>query len=403
MHCTDDLTHLVNVRLLPRPIPIKGIGDKPCFLTHVGDLMWMPAGMRQTFYGAGFGAKLIALNYMCVAGRTLYYNDPKQHSMVIIVDGRHFVTCRQSSNNLLPFPAVGRGTFFPFPSVAPSVPAASFCLGPGAFAAAPVAFAAAPAPLAIRHWTKEQLQRCGLVETLLDIYCRPADDVLATSLTVGALGVVSTMLTPTDVHLNRLLRGPDPNRLLGRVRDPPAGPSRSLPSRLPCFSLVIDQHKSKFPDIFGNTFTLHIACEFSGAFWVEPSKSGSAINIKVALLKFIHIQCNAYGHRVHTIHADADSVFNAMVGPFGAIGVQVLLAPPGHHALRVERYTQTFNERRRMLEASLLFKVPEEMGLSAFLDKHVASSMRNLVNVVSSPSTPAEIVTRVRNPISPIA
>jgi hypothetical protein len=74
------------------------------------------------------------------------------------------------------------------------------------------------------------------------------------------------------------------------------------------------------------------------------------------------------------------------------------LAPPGHHAKRIERYTQTFNERRRMLESSLLFKIPEEFGLSVFTDMHVASSMRSLINTVSQPNTPDEIISRERNP-----
>ena len=209
-------------------------------------------------------------------------------------------------------------------------------------------------------------------------------------------------MTPTDVHLNRALRGPDWNRIQGRLRSPPAGPSRSLPAPTPCFALVIDQHHSKFPDIFGNTCTIHIACENSGAFWVESAKSGKAVHLYDAMLRFIHAECNAYGHRVHSLHADADSVFNKLVAPFGAIGILVSLAPPGHHAVRVERHTQTFHERRRMLEASLSFTIPEKFGLATFMDKHVAYSMRNLVNSSGGYlNTPDEIVKRMRNPISP--
>ena len=122
LHCTDVLSHLENARPLPSPVPIKGIGDRPCLLTHVGDLPWMPRGMRQCFYGSHFGAKLISLNYMCLGARTQYYNVPERHSMVLLVDGAHFATCRISSNNLLPFPPTGRGPFYPYPgpSSAPS-------------------------------------------------------------------------------------------------------------------------------------------------------------------------------------------------------------------------------------------------------------------------------------------
>jgi hypothetical protein len=161
---------------------------------------------------------------------------------------------------------------------------------------------------------------------------------------------------------------------------------------------VVDQHTLKFPDIFGNTCKLHIVDEFSGAFWVIVAKSGSGKHFHEALLKFIHTTGDAYGHRVRIIHADADSVFNTLVANFGSVTIKVQLAPPGHHAKRVERYTQTFNERRRMLESSLVFKIPEEFGLSVFMDMHVASSMRALINTISQPNTPDEIIFRERNP-----
>ena len=55
-----------------------------------------------------------------------------------------------------------------------------------------------------------------------------------------------------------------------------------------------------------------------------------------------------------------------------------------------------------MLESSLLFKVPEELGLSVFTDMHVAASIRSLVNTVSQPNTPDEIIFRERNQLSNI-
>ncbi|MFO0005803.1 MAG: hypothetical protein ACK559_32225, partial [bacterium] len=54
------------------------------------------------------------------------------------------------------------------------------------------------------------------------------------------------------------------------------------------------------------------------------------------------------------------------------------------------------------LESSLPFKVPEEVGLSVFTDMHVAASMRSLVNNVSQPNTPDEIVFRERNQLNNI-
>ena len=383
MHLTDDLSHLTNVRCLSTPIPLSGINkSKIISLTHVGNLPWMPPGMQQCFFGPGLGARLISLNYMCSNKRTQYYNVPDAMSMVLLVDGCHFVTCRQTTNNLLPLPKSGPGPFFPFPTISN----------------APVAHSAIP--LAIRQYTKEQISRCDQVEELLDLFCRPSDECLALSIQYGSLGKLGVGLTPADVHRNRLLRGPDRFRIQGRIRDPPAVASQSQPAPSPCWTLVVDQHIMKFADIFGNTCKLYVVDEFSGAFWVIVAKSGSGRHLHESLMKFIHTTCNAYGHRVRTIHADADSVFNSLVAQFGSVTIKIQLAPPGHHAKRIERYTQTFNERRRMLEASLLFKIPEELGLSVFMDMCVASSMRSLINTVSQPNTPDEIIYRERSQIN---
>jgi len=389
MHCTDNLLHLINVRTLKTPIRIKGISkDGWVFFTHVGDLPWLPVGMQQCFYSKDLGARLVSLNYMCLSKRTLYYNVPEHHSLVILVDGQHFVTCRQSSNNLLPLPRKGRGVLYNLPCIQPmGLSAVTHDTSPQSLISS---------PLSIRTLTKEQLHRCDMVEALLDAYCRPSDECLANSIKFGALGNLGTDLSPSDVHLNRLLRGPDIYRAQGRIRDPPAVASTTQPAPSPCWVLVIDQHQLKFPDIFGNTFKIYIVDEFTDAFWIVASKSGTAKNLQDAVMKFIHNICNANGHRVRTLHADADSVFSGLSSHFGSLAIRVQLAPPGHHAKRIERYTQTFHERKRMLEASLAFRLPESLGLEIFLDLHVASSMRALVNTVSYPNTPDEIILRER-------
>jgi hypothetical protein len=379
MHCTDSLAHLAAPTALATPITITGINGTVVEFTHVGDLLWLPPGMRRCFYSPTLGARLISLAYMCRDRRTHFYNDPDHHAMVLVVDGAHFSTCTQSKNNLYPFPVEGRGVFYP-----PSVPHAL----------------AASSPFSLRNYTPEQLARCDKVETLLNVYCRPSDAALADTISYGGLGPHAAGLTADDVHLNRLLRGPDIYRAQSRVRDPPAVASTSLPAPSPCHTLVVDPHHLKHADIFGNTCKLNVVCEFTGAFWVLPAKSGTAPHLHVALERFIHSVCNASGHRVRYVHADAESVLKNLVAPLGKTGITVLLAPPGHHAKRVERYTQTFNERKRMLLAQLPHTTAPTLGLDVFLDMHVATSMRSLVNTTSHPNTPDELVTRQRTPVN---
>jgi hypothetical protein len=170
--------------------------------------------------------------------------------MVILVDGNHFILCTQTSNNLLPFPELGCGPLYPFLTVSFS----------------PVACSATP--FSLRQFTKEPLGRCDRVKELLDFFCRPSDESLSNSIQYGSLGKLRFGLTPTDVRLNRLLRGPDQFRIQGRICDPPALSSQSQQAPSPCWLLVVDQHTLEFPAIFGNTCKLHIVNEFSGAFWV---------------------------------------------------------------------------------------------------------------------------------------
>jgi hypothetical protein len=375
MNCTDNLAHLHNPQPLTRVISITGIGGARVTFTHVGDLLWLPSGLRRCFYSPDFGARLISLAYLCRDKRTHFYNSPEHSALVILVDQKHFATCSQSINNLYPFPSVGRGTFHP-PLTVDSFACAS--------------------SLALRNFTPEQLARCDAVEGLLEAYCRPSDESLAHTIAYGGLGPHADGLTPSDVHLNRLLRGPDVYRAQSRVRDPPSRPSTSVPAPHPCHTLVLDPHHLKHPDIFGNTCKIHIVCEYTGAFFVVTSKSGTAATLLVALASFVRTVCNSKGHRVQFMHADAESVLVNLAAPLGDMGITLLLAPPQHHAKRVERYTQTFDERKRMLTAQLKYLPAPQLGLGIFLDMHVAASMRALVNTVSHPNTPEELITRQR-------
>jgi hypothetical protein len=129
---------------------------------------------------------------------------------------------------------------------------------------------------------------------------------------------------------------------------------------------------------------------------VVMAKTGSGKDMYDAILKFIKIECNGNGHRVRVVHADADTVFRSLSAMFGSMVIKLQLAPPGHHAKLVERNTETFNERKRILGASLPFRIPPEFGLDCFQDLHVAYTMRNLVCSKSYPNTPAELVQRQR-------
>ena len=82
-----------------------------------------------------------------------------------------------------------------------------------------------------------------------------------------------------------------------------------------------------------------------------PSKTTKALFN--GILKIIQQRFNAHGHRVKTLHGDAERVNTALTPYLGIIGTKLIVSYPGHHAHRAERTTQTINRRARSLTASL--------------------------------------------------
>ena len=58
MHCTAFLSDLSNLAVLDSPVAISGIGDGTVTFTHVGDLLWLPAGLRTCYYSRDLGTRL---------------------------------------------------------------------------------------------------------------------------------------------------------------------------------------------------------------------------------------------------------------------------------------------------------------------------------------------------------
>ena len=129
-----------------------------------------------------------------------------------------------------------------------------------------------------------------------------------------------------------------------------------------------------------------------------PSKTTKALFN--GIVKIIQQRFNAHGHRVETLHGDAERV-NISLSPYlGTIGTNLKISYPGHHAHRAERTTQTIDARARSLEASLPYHLPPELTL--LLDQSVGETLNNSICKASDPLTPNEALSGFRPQRAPI-
>jgi hypothetical protein len=138
--------------------------------------------------------------------------------------------------------------------------------------------------------------------------------------------------------------------------------------------------------VLGYTHEIRVVSEKEGYFSVIPAKSGSCKDLFNAMYDYIATTYNAKGHRVEVAHADAEGVLKSMQANFGSIGIVLTLSPPGQHAQRVERYTQTLHQRSRSTLDSLCYVLPPEFLL--YLHIAVGAAMNLTPNDVSAPYTP---------------
>jgi hypothetical protein len=124
-------------------------------------------------------------------------------------------------------------------------------------------------------------------------------------------------------------------------------PSVTLPAQQPGETISFDPQKLPCPVLGGSTLINTMVDEATGHIDQPgvPSKSNSAVTNGIQ--KIIHVTYNANGHRVHTLHGDAERI-NTSLAPFlGSIGTLLKVSYPGQHAHRAERTTQTIDQRVR--------------------------------------------------------
>jgi len=422
LHCTGTLSRLSSPEVLAAPILLSGIGDSAVYLTHVGFDANMPLGHRNLYYGPRVGADLISLGYLSRTGRCAYVQDV-DGVLRVFFDGALLFSAPRQANNLYPVDSLA---LVSHPSVKPAclmldadylrlnASVASMTTGlsidfldsllartrvvvdplshvsAGNLIQGTSYLSSAIKPLVNRsmyHFNNEQRQRIDQADELVKFLHYPSTESVATAVSMGSFSSYSP-LDAKDFHNLQRLKGYSPHYLAGHFKKKPMTTSSTTPpASQPGQVLTMDIHELKVPSINGFTHMIQVVSEYEGYIAIIPAKSKSSKDLFDAIHNFISTVYNAKSYRCDSAHADAEGVMKSMKAQFGSIGITLTLSPPGQHAQRSERYTQTLEERMRSTLDSLSYELPNIA---------VAHSMNLTPNSRSFPLSPYEKVNQRR-------
>jgi hypothetical protein len=241
---------------------------------------------------------------------------------------------------------------------------------------------------AIRHYNSEEILRAERANLLHECLGHPSDDAIISALNQGYYSYAN--VSPTDVRINRILRGPCVDCAQAKLNNDPMPSSETDPAREIGDKLSWDPHHLSTPTPTGASAVVKVVDEKSGAYFVWISKSYKHPDLYDCLKKGILKNFNSFGHRVKVIHGDAEKVMDPLSILLATNNITLTCSPPEQHAQRVERYYKTATNMALAVLASLPFVVPPT-HLPA-LDVYISQCMRDIVNSRSAPHTPNYLI-----------
>ena len=230
--------------------------------------------------------------------------------------------------------------------------------------------------------TSEQYARILASNDLHYTQSHPPDTQLCYELSHGKHPYSN--LTSSDIILMRKILGTCPH--CPNVK--PAAirlPSTTPPATHPGDKISFDPQKLPCPVLGGFNHVITMVDEHTGHIDQPGTASKTNAAVTKGIQKIIHVTYNANGHRVNTLHGDAERI-NTSLAPFlGSIGTQLKVSYPGHHAHRAERTTQTIDQRARSVVSHLPYILPPETTL--LLKQSVGETLNNSVCKASAPLT----------------
>ena len=248
--------------------------------------------------------------------------------------------------------------------------------------------------------SKEQYSRVLAAIQLHNDTAHTPDPQLCLELSTGKHSY--SALTPNDITLMRRIVGPCPQCTEGRAFKPAANrpTSTTPPATKPGETISFDPHKLPNPVLGGFTHMITMVDEHSGHISQPGTLSKTTNSMFNSINKTIQQTFNAHGHRVSTLHGDAERVNTSLAPSLGSIGVKLKVSLPGHHAQRAERKHQTIDTRARSVAATLPYHLPPELHL--LLKQSVGEVLNNSVCKASAPLTPNEVVSGFKPTRPPI-
>ena len=228
----------------------------------------------------------------------------------------------------------------------------------------------------------------------------PPDSKLCRDQSLGKIPY--STLTPADIHLMRKVCGPCPQCPEGRGNKTSAlrPPSTTPPTTHPGQTISFDPQKLPCAVLGGFTHKATLVDEHTGHISQPGLPSKTTPALFTGILKTIQQRFNAHGHRVESLHGDAERVNTSLAPLLGSIGTLLKVSFPGHHAHRAERTVQTISTRARSLAASLPYHLPPELTL--LLDQSIGETLNNSTCKASDPLTPNEALSGFRPQRAPI-
>ena len=252
-------------------------------------------------------------------------------------------------------------------------------------------------PFQPQHFSREDRKRADLVEQVHRSYVHPNDENLGRCFDLGL--IPGCKLTSRDVRNNRILRGPCPSCIKGKIRRLSMPPSTNPPAPYIGHTLFLDLDKLDEATPGGYTLQVLAVDEKSGKIDIVGSKSKTVHDLFTSVWEII-CSYKALGFTVKFIYVDSESSLLALRPRLHSVGIVLVPSPPGHHQQRIERHTQTVNNRTTAMLADLDFVLPAKYMLLA--RSNAAQAINLMQNSRSFPSTPF-VLTEQKHPVAHVS
>jgi hypothetical protein len=401
VHLTNDFADMLDIRELPTNAALGGV--KGCIrLTHVGiskALAKYPPEVNELFYSAEAEHKLLSLGLLHRYGWSYASVDaPIKHTNLYDPARILFASGTLASNNLLLAPAsLAASTSAPLnqvsslaaPTSAPSKQVSSPALPYHSLAAAYDDMLYNFQRKAF-HIGAQQRIRCDRVEAFHHGKgVHASDEILSEALHNGLFPELN--ITPQDVRLNRMLRGPCIHCAMAKIKQKPMTTSVSAPPQHVADQLHIDIIDRLCDSPGGKRFGIRMIDGFSGDFQYGSSLNKTARCLFEALMGMIHKRYTVYGHRVSLITSDPEPALQPVVLMLNKLGIQLEFMDPGAHEHKVENAIGYESGRTRAIVDALPYELPQQFEVYA--EKWTHDNANGLPNILSRPTTPDILVT----------